>query len=199
MLRRLCFLFLTGCLTNNSLSTLSDSQENIWNLSRLSIGMCENEVLKVMDKPYKTQMLDCEDKKYVVWFYVTKASGLGQRRLVRQNVTPLTFYDGVLQGWGFEVYDKITQTKSRALEQSSKSSHEDKRIEKVIQELQKKPEIPQKTSQNQSLSNSSKTKKSSTKDSKESEPEEKKPENSPVDVEDEKMIDDQNDENFNFW
>lgn len=161
--------------------------------------MCESEVLKIMDKPYKTQKLDCESKKYVVWFYVTKASGLGQKRLVRQNVTPLTFYDGVLQGWGFEVYDKITKAKTQAKKSSSENAHEDKSIEKVIQELQKKPTTPQKTSQNQTLSDSSKKTQQTSKDSNEPKEDDKKPENSPIDPEDEKMIDDQNDENFNFW
>ena len=186
-------------MTNNSLSTLAQSQENIWNLSRLSIGMCENDVLRIMDKPYKTQRIECEDKKYEVWFYVTKPSGLGQGRLVKQNVTPLTFQDGVLQGWGFELYDKLLHSNTDA-EPSHKSSkpQEDKRIEKVIQELQKKPTGSKKTSQNQSVSDSSKTKKTTQEDS-ESEKDERKPENSPVDPQDEKMIDDQNDENFNFW
>lgn len=186
-------------MTNNSLSTLAQSQENVWNLSRLSIGMCESDVLKIMDKPYKTQCIESENKKYEVWFYVTKASVLGQKRLVKQNVTPLTFQDGVLQGWGFEVYDKLLHADKDA-ESSRKSSkpQEDRRVEKVIQELQKKPSRAKKTSQNQSLTDSSKTKKTTKEDS-ESEKDERKPENSPVDSQDEKMIDDQNDENFNFW
>lgn len=126
----LFLFFLGGCLSNNSLSSFSASEENIWNISRLSIGMSETEVLHLMNYPYSKKNLDYGDICCEIWFYVTRPTGLDQSRMVRQNLTPLVFKNKVLAGWGYDYYRYIL----------SKS-----------EELKRKPTIQPKTDESKSL------------------------------------------------
>lgn len=202
MLKKLSLLLLTGCMANDGLRTLSMSQDNIWNLSRLCIGMDESEVLQIMHYPYKKQKLECGDSIYSIWFYVTRPSGLNQSRLVRQNLTPLAFEDGVLLGWGFEYYYHVLRRAGEPKngEKSSEPPKESDRpsLEKAIEGFETKPV----TSQNQE-SSSKQTKKNpkeeqnppKTNDVNTGEKEDK----DPLSEEDNKMIEEGDDQNFNFW
>lgn len=131
------FLFLWGCVANNGLGSMASSEINVYNMSRLSTGMKQSEVLALMKKPYKCEKFEINDLIYDVWFYVTRPTVLGQSRMVPQNLTPLTFKNGVLVGWGFAYYNYLVK-KEDALFSPKKSTpvkepEEDKALEKALQ------------------------------------------------------------------
>lgn len=105
----LIFLLLSGCLSNNSLDTMSMAVNNISNLSRISVGMNETEVMQIMHKPYSRETIQYQDDTFEFWFYVTRPTGLDQGRLMQQNLTPLAFKNGVLIGWGFNYYNHLVR------------------------------------------------------------------------------------------
>ena len=90
-------LLLSGCSSNGNiaLTTESVSENNVSNLSRISVGMSEAQVLKIMRHPYKQESFNRIEGEYDIWFYVTRATALGQSRLVQQNLTPLVFRNPV--------------------------------------------------------------------------------------------------------
>lgn len=96
----------SSCIGSDGLRTDAMSENNISNLSRISEGMTECEVVYVMGKPFDYQSFPVGDDLYDIWFYVTKPTVLGQTRMVHQNLTPLTFKNGYLVGWGYHFYDK---------------------------------------------------------------------------------------------
>lgn len=191
MLKKLSLLLLTGCMANDSLRTMSMSQDNVWNLSRLSIGMDESEVLQIMHYPYKKQVIENHGVTYHIWFYVTRPSGLPQSRLVRQNLTPLTFESGVLQGWGFAYYDYIL--KPQEVSQEKPQDLEQKSLQRAIEGIEKNPK---KTSEAQKPPSSEAPKKRAKKKeaSKTKEERDEHP-----DDQDNKMIKEENEQNFDFW
>lgn len=196
MLKKLSLLLLTGCMANDGLRTMSMSQDNIWNLTRLCIGMDESEVLQIMHYPYKKQKLECGGSIYNIWFYVTRPSGLDQSRLVRQNLTPLAFEDGVLLGWGYEYYYHVLRRagEPKTIEKTSETPKEQNQpsLEKAIEGIETKPV----TSQNQETTpKQTKQKTQDVEKNKEKEGEK----DEPLNDEDNKMIEDENDQNFNFW
>lgn len=202
----LLLLNMTGCLANNGLGSAAASQDNIWNLSRLSIGMNESQVMHVMHQPYMKRSFENEGNIYHIWFYVTRPVGLDQSRLVRQNLTPLTFENGVLLGWGFDFYHhvirKIEKGPSPATEQKPDKTRE-RSLEKTIEEIETAPNakskiVPvtmQKATENKA--SGAKNKKGDKPKSKEDEEED----NSKVhlDEEDEEMIKGADEQNFDFW
>lgn len=97
-------LLLSGCLTNNSLQYESVSTTNLYHIALVRKGMSEKEVLRIMHKPYSYESFDVGEDIYDVWFYVTRATGLDQSRMVPQNLTPLTFKNGILVGTGYYWY-----------------------------------------------------------------------------------------------
>lgn len=84
-------LGLAGCMANNCLEYDSVAQNNLYHVARTRKGMTEREVLAIMHKPYSYESFEVGDDVYDVWFYVTRTTGLGQTRMVPQNLTPLTF------------------------------------------------------------------------------------------------------------
>jgi len=94
-------------MANQGLGTLGMSETNVNRMIDLSIGMCQQEVLAIMRWPYSYKVFMIDDDIYDVWFYVTKPTVLGQSRMVHQNLTPLSFKNGVLLGWGYPYYDHI--------------------------------------------------------------------------------------------
>lgn len=181
MMKWLPLILLTGCMSNDGLRTMSMSQDNIWNLSRLCIGMNESQVLQIMHYPYSKKTIETTTEMYQIWFYVTKPSGLGQSRLVRQNLTPLTFENGILKGWGYEFYQYTLKKLAPRQEEPSKP-HDGNSLEKAIEETEA-------TSANESTPQNPSPKKDKP----------KKEDKDPLDKEDENMINDGEDQNFNFW
>ncbi len=83
-----------------ALSTLTAADSNVSNLTCLSLGMSQCEVLHIMRQPFKDKTYCLDGDIYDVWFYVTEQTLLGQSRLMPVNLTPLTFKNGVLVGKG---------------------------------------------------------------------------------------------------
>jgi hypothetical protein len=173
----LSFLMLAGCLCSKGLSTMSMAQDNIWNLTRICLGMTHCQVLSIMHEPYRKHEFIHDGKIYLTWFYVTRPSALEQCRLVKMNVTPVVFEEGILIGWGYDVYDSLLKKKAQAdrLNDPAKNS-----LEKTIKTLET-------TLLSQNL-------------------EEEgcqcpvcKPRKPPLTEEDDRMIEEANDQNFNFW
>lgn len=134
-------LFLCGCMSNQGLQTLASSEANVWNFSRISEGMTQAQVMRIMRKPYDYKTIEvcgeaCLDI-YDIWFYVIRPTVLGQSRLVHQNLTPVVFKNGILLGWGYHIYDKVAQSQRSALSNEEKKLKdkelEDKNIEKALE------------------------------------------------------------------
>ncbi len=197
MIRGLSLLLLTGCMANDGAGTLSMAQENVWNLARIEIGMTETDVLKIMHCPHKKQTIEKGGQAYYVWFYVTKPTALAQERLVRQNVTPLTFKKGVLQGWGFDYYDHIAAGPQKGIRKASPPHiHEDKPLQKEIEGIEEP--IKKKPKPSFILTQNSESEEPCTEDSEEDCHKKKRKVHS-LGEEDEEMIRDADDQNFNFW
>jgi hypothetical protein len=62
-----------------------------------------------MRQPYETESYTIDPDIYDVWFYVTKPGVLGQTRMVPQNLTPLTFKNGIFIGEGFNYYNYLVK------------------------------------------------------------------------------------------
>jgi outer membrane protein assembly factor BamE (lipoprotein component of BamABCDE complex) len=129
------FLF-SSCMTNQGLSTKTSSDENVFNLSKISVGMSQCEVLRWMRQPYRSEVFTFGDETYDVWFYITRPTVLGQSRMVPQNLTPLTFKNGLLIGWGFAYYHFLVN-KEAAIENpkapTGNKKEEDEGLEKALQ------------------------------------------------------------------
>lgn len=137
-MRRLSLLlfFLTGCVGNSGLSTSGAANDNIYNLSRIYLGMSESEVLKIMHSPHSQRTFEHKGDTYDVWFYVTRPTSIGQTRLVPQNLTPLTFKNGTLIGWGFEYYNYLLKQETgtqKVKKTQTAVPEEDEGLEKALQ------------------------------------------------------------------
>lgn len=106
-------LLLTGCATSNGLASLVMKENNVSNISRLTLGMDEGEVLQIMHSPYKQETLEVNGDLYDVWFYVTNPTGMGQTRMVHYNLTPLNFKNDVLVYVGWDYYKALKEGKGR--------------------------------------------------------------------------------------
>lgn len=140
-------IFAAGCIANDGLRSAALSGNNIWNISRISEGMSEGQVIQIMGKPYDYKTICAGDDVYDVWFYVTTPSMLGQTRLVKQNLTPLSFKNGVLIGWGYHYYDKVLaaqkQTEQRAEPLPEQSPEAPPSDDKLLEDMLKKtPSAP---------------------------------------------------------
>jgi hypothetical protein len=96
-------------MTSNSLEYLAVSDKNVRHLSHIEKGMSEREVMVIMHKPYRYEVFEFGQDVYDVWFYVTKTTILDQTRMVPQNLTPLTFKNGILVGKGYDYYNYLVK------------------------------------------------------------------------------------------
>ncbi len=187
MIKKLSLLLLSGCMANNGLGTMSQSQDNVWNLSRLSVGMEESQVLEVMNYPYSKKTVEYEGGVYQVWFYVTRPVGLAQSRLVKQNLTPLMFENGMLLGWGNEFYQHLMRKKEMSGPQEKKEGeHENKELQETLEGMEKQTSF------------SSQVKKKNPPPSTEEKPK-KEHSDEDLDEEDRKKIREAENQNFDFW
>jgi len=106
--------------------------------------MGEKQVLQIMHKPYQYESFEVCGDIYDVWFYVTRTTGLDQSRMVPQNLTPLTFKNGVLVGTGYYWY--YFAMREQAAEVAAKNppppkpksqDTEDKEFEKALDNLER--------------------------------------------------------------
>lgn len=143
----LLLLILSGCMANDGLGSLATSETNIYKMSYLSLGMKQWEVLQLMRQPYSYETFEIDDSVYDVWFYVTKPTVLGQSRMVPQNLTPLTFKNGELIGWGFAYYHYLVKKEEAIDAQKTDSAEkklEDEDLEKALQTPPSSKTTPQK-------------------------------------------------------
>jgi len=97
----LCFL--SSCSRSPVVSGVR-AEENKYNMAFIKIGMSQSKVYNIMGCPQDVETLNINEECYVVWFYLTKRFGLGQTRLLPQNLTPIVFKNEYLVGWGNEYY-----------------------------------------------------------------------------------------------
>ena len=118
---------LTGCMGNMGLSSLSDSEVNIGNLTQISKGMTQREVYQIMRMPFEYETLCIGEDVYDIWFYTTSPTVLGQSRMVPQNLTPLAFKNGIFIGQGYNIYDALLRRKAGEGVKEEKPRHRENR------------------------------------------------------------------------
>ncbi len=138
----ICTLF-TSCMGNDGLRTEAMSNNNIWGISRIYEGMSEREVARYMGKPFEYNSFWAGEDFYDIWFYVTQPTVLGQSRMVKQNLTPLIFKNGILLGWGYHFYEKALYAQKKEIqtkpEPKAPIEGEDYDLEKNLQSSQNQP------------------------------------------------------------
>lgn len=189
-------LALTGCAGNDGLYTLDASNKNVYRISSLAVGMSQTLVLQIMKQPYSHQSFERGESVYDIWFYITTPTVLGQTRMVPQNLTPLAFKDGILIGWGFNYYNHFKKQQEEVLNQTEgkpqKENPEapDNELENTLKKLPLSH-----SSSEKSTSMSSKPKQpTEAPKTEEKKPEPKKP---LLDEQDDDMLDDATDQDFN--
>lgn len=83
------------------------AEENKYNMAFLKVGMSKSKVYQTMGCPRARESHEIDSTTYEIWFYLTRRYGLGQTRLLPQNLTPLIFKEGHLLGWGKEYYNYL--------------------------------------------------------------------------------------------
>lgn len=140
------FLTLASCVANRSLSDAATAEGNVSNLSRISLGMKESQVLQIMHTPYKQESYRIGKDQYHVWFYITNYTALGQSRLLPLNLTPLTFRNCRLVGTGYSYYHWLQEQKkpfkSTTEIQKKEGELENKPLEETLRKSLKKNEVP---------------------------------------------------------
>lgn len=126
-----------GCLTSDGLSTVAQSETNMTNLTRICLGMEEAEVVQIMHCPHSEETYTVDGTQYDVWFYVTSPTILGQTRMVHANLTPLTFKNDCLISTDWAYYKWVKQQsckKPEAAPAAPVAPPEDKNLEKTLNE-----------------------------------------------------------------
>ena len=187
---------LNGCATSNALKTAAVSERNIDNLARLNLGMTQSQVLHIMRDPYKDESFELLEDHYDVWFYLTQPTVLGQTRMVPFNLTPLIFRNKILVGNGFGYYNWLKDRNSDS--KKSKISPKDLKINDSMKNATSMIDMHQLLS----MSSPKKTEKEladppPVKTSPPEAPEPKK--DIEINEKDNQMIQDEQDQNFDFW
>jgi outer membrane protein assembly factor BamE (lipoprotein component of BamABCDE complex) len=102
-------LILSGCLSNHIFVSDSIVHHNIYRISRLQVGMTQEEVYQIMHYPSREDRIETPEGCYNIWFYITKANVLDQNQEVARNLTPLIFKEGVFVGMGRAYYNLLVQ------------------------------------------------------------------------------------------
>jgi len=150
MLRSVMFfllLLLISC-SGSPLATGQISEQNRIDLMQLKVGMSTLDVQRIMGTPYKVENKEVENINYQIWYYITKATFLGQSELLDENFTPVIFQDNKLMGWGRYYYEyvmNINNAKEKALEKEKekyikKKSEENSSIEQILEQTPNAPE-----------------------------------------------------------
>lgn len=143
-------LWLVSCATSSALQYEAVADNNVYHIAILRKGMSERQVLQIMRRPFSYESFEVGDDIYDVWFYVTRPTGLDQTRMVPQNLTPLTFKNGVLVGTGYNWYYYAMKEQAaeieaergvgiRDLSQEEKEKAFEKKIRKAPTEEKKSP------------------------------------------------------------
>jgi len=233
-------LFWAGCMGNSGLGTAAIAQTNVENMSRISFGMSDNQVFRIMRQPYSTEIVELDGDSYHIWFYITKMTILTQKELVHSNLTPIIFKNRVFQAKGYDYYKSLIRKETAEVAKPPQQDTQDKDLEKALNPPpkpktkpgtvqkptpsttvvppppekatptkkttppanQQKSKITPKGTQkkNSSTTSSQRNMSMSKKPSPDEPPPEEKPASPvPLTEEDEKMIQEEQEENFNFW
>lgn len=212
----LCSIAIVGCMANDTLGSSAVSQTNVNNLSRISVGMSQTEVRRIMRRPYSQETFFLDKDSYEVWFYVTQPTALGQSKMVTSNLTPITFKNGSLIAVGNDYYKWLVKQERIAAEGRevpSGTSDEDTGLEKALEtppdqksapapkppvqqpppkQPPAKPTAPQKPGKQTSMS--SRPKKTDA-----SSDEEEDRGVRPLDKQDKDFLEEDSEQNFDFW
>ena len=117
-------MFICGCASTGSMIKITDAaSNNRINLSKIAIGMDKEQVMDIMGNepiqakccfwkvpianPYKTEILQGQNKSFEVLYYFTDAPDT-DCKISEDNLTPLVFLDGDLIGWGDSFMRELT-------------------------------------------------------------------------------------------
>jgi hypothetical protein len=106
----LAVVVVVGCARAGSLGEML-AQESVANsnnraLGALRIGMTDRDVLKQMGGADRTEVFRGQDGTIVTVIYYATAANDGYA-LKDGHFTPVVFVNGLLEGWGFIVYDAV--------------------------------------------------------------------------------------------
>ena len=107
-MKKTVLLFIILIMASCSRSVIgfgAKAEENATNLADVKTGMDAPRVSTIMGPPYKSEVYNIENSKYLVWYYIIEPVYLGQTRLISKNFIPLVFKDGYLKGWGWQYYN----------------------------------------------------------------------------------------------
>jgi hypothetical protein len=192
----LALAFLSSCIGagNIVLSSIGDADTNYNNMAVLKVGMDCQTVFTIMSHPYRQEAYELDGDSYEILYYVTRATVLGQTRMVPRNVTPLVFKNGRLMGWGWPYWDLVIN-KEKAIDFYDKPKPKAPDTENLEIERTLAPSATsflsmacQKTAPAPPPS-----------PSEEAEDGREKTPYKPLDEEDDEMLDEADDQNFNYW
>jgi hypothetical protein len=149
-------LLFCSCVANTVLGDAHNAENNVSRLSRVSLRMDKETVLKIMHAPYDKEDFRIGEDRYEVWFYVTSGTLLGQSRMVPRNLTPLTFRGQILVGFGYDYYYWLRRGgEIRTAVVNENEAMENKEIERALE--QKAAPSPNGPAQNPPQGNGSTT------------------------------------------
>ena len=107
-------LFLSGCVTNEQIRSINRSR-----LINLSPGISKPVALSIMgtetmhgelglviNNPYRTEFYKAQGRNIEILYYYTEMK-LGDNCITDDELTPLVFVDGKLDGWGWSYWQDM--------------------------------------------------------------------------------------------
>lgn len=184
----LCGAALAGCMANNALGSSATADINVNNLARIAVGMSKEEVWLIMKMPYSQESFHLQTDQYDVWFYVTLPSALGQSQMVRANLTPVTFKNGYLVAVGNDYYRWLLKQEKMSSapppQEKQAPQEEDRDLERALdQPPAKSTSMSSRPKQNDSPPPAA----------------ESEEDDVQLDEKDRKMLEEDSEQNFDFW
>jgi outer membrane protein assembly factor BamE (lipoprotein component of BamABCDE complex) len=114
-------LFISGCAGSQAWysvrlrETIVEANKNKTKMTKLRIGMTQEEVIEFMGQPFKTEAYSIDGKGYVFLFYRTSGWNSSTWPPIQDTdgqFTPLCFEINKLVGWGRNFYDQNIKFKS---------------------------------------------------------------------------------------
>ena len=101
-----------GC-AGSPMQTGWKAEENRNSMLKLNINMSKEQVLETMGNPRKTEAYLIEKRNIEFWFYLTEGLTVGNKAggIKDEHLTPLSFENGKLIGWGRNFYDRTLKYK----------------------------------------------------------------------------------------
>jgi len=100
--------FISNC-AGSPVRTHWQAETNNANMAKLKLGMSEDEVLRIMGPPDKTEAYTIGGEPWLFWLYITEGKDIGTREWGDRNYTPVGVRSGKLSGWGRNFYQQVKQ------------------------------------------------------------------------------------------